>query len=215
MTKIEQILINKKVEVSMKRQIKPIDSFVERLTQSDKSLKEVLMRSKNDLVLICDLEKDKEENVDLKKYDCVMVKNTKELEKFSKKTKLPILLNDYILCEYQIFEARLLGADALVLKASVLNREEINNSILLAKLLKMDVVLEIQNKEDLELALKTTVKIVAINNLNLVDDSIDLRKTIIFSPLLKKIEKLIISMYGLDTNEKIKLVKSAVNGIVE
>jgi len=129
-------------------------------------------------------------------------------------SKLPILCKDFILDEYQIFEARLFGADAVLLIASLLTLEEINGFILIAKLLKMDAILEIHNREEMEVAIESNATIVGINNRNLEDFSVDLRKTVILSPLLKKAGKIVVSESGLLTSEHVKLASKTCNAVL-
>jgi indole-3-glycerol phosphate synthase len=86
---------------------------------------------------------------------------------------IPLLMKDFIIDEYQIYLARHYGADAILLIAAILSREEIDHFITLARSLDMDVLLEVHNKQELAVAQKTSADIFGINNRDLHTFSID------------------------------------------
>ncbi len=79
----------------------------------------------------------------------------------------PILRKDFILNEYQIIEAKSIGADVILLIASILGREEIEKLGGFAKSLGMEVLLEIHNEKELEDSVCDQVNLIGVNNRNL------------------------------------------------
>ncbi|OGJ50198.1 hypothetical protein A2335_02825 [Candidatus Peregrinibacteria bacterium RIFOXYB2_FULL_32_7] len=110
----------------------------------------------------------------------------KDISKFS---KLPLLRKDFIIDEYQIYESRLFGADAILLIANILTLQQIKKFIKIAKSLKMDCVVEIHDEKDLQKVLEAKVEIIGINNRNLKTFKIDLNTTINLSKKIRKIDK--------------------------
>ncbi len=81
--------------------------------------------------------------------------------------QLPILRKDFMLDPYQVFEARLLGADCILLIMACLDIEKAKELEAIAFLLGLDVLVEIHNQEDLEKALELESRLIGINNRNL------------------------------------------------
>ena len=91
-----------------------------------------------------------------------------------KLTNLPILRKDFIVDEYQIFESKYLGADAILLIATCLNKNEIIKFSHLAKQQDLDVLVEIHSKDELDKVCIDSVDIIGVNNRNLDTLKIDL-----------------------------------------
>ncbi|MBE7175590.1 MAG: indole-3-glycerol phosphate synthase TrpC [Mucilaginibacter polytrichastri] len=82
---------------------------------------------------------------------------------------IPILRKDFMIDEYQIIEAKSIGADIILLIAAVLSPEEIARLGALAKILGLSVLLEVHNREELDRSLHASVDAVGVNNRNLND----------------------------------------------
>ncbi len=119
-------------------------------------------------------------------------------------TKKPLLRKDFIIDEYQIYESRFYGADAILLIARILTKQKIKRFIETAKKYKMDCLVEIHNEKELE-KLPNNVEIIGINNRNLDTLKTDLNTTL---KLIQKIpkNKIIITESGYHTNKEIKLL---------
>lgn len=76
---------------------------------------------------------------------------------------LPILQKDFVIDESQIYEAKHIGSDALLLIARLIDGETLKHFVTLTKALGIDPVVEITNEEDLEKALATETDIIAVN----------------------------------------------------
>lgn len=79
----------------------------------------------------------------------------------------PILRKDFMIDEYQVLEAKSLGADVILLIAAVLSKQEIEQLGGLAQSLGMEVLLEVHNGEELERSISDKVDLVGVNNRNL------------------------------------------------
>ncbi len=96
----------------------------------------------------------------------------------------PILRKDFIIDEYQIIEAKSIGADAILLIAAALAPKKLQALAQFAKSLELEVLMEVHNGEELENHLNNNLDIVGVNNRNLktfevaVETSIDLAKRI-------------------------------------
>lgn len=82
-------------------------------------------------------------------------------------TKLPCLRKDFVVDEYQIYEARAIGADAILLIVAALDPAQIQEYQACAFELKMDVLVEVHDEPELEIALDLRAKLIGVNNRNL------------------------------------------------
>ena len=80
---------------------------------------------------------------------------------------IPILRKDFMIDEYQIYEAKAIGADVVLLIAALLSRKQIETFSKKAKELGMEVLLEVHNGEELEKSLMPSLDMIGVNNRNL------------------------------------------------
>lgn len=126
---------------------------------------------------------------------------------------LPVLCKDFIVFEYQIFKAREYGADAILLIAALLSAEQIEKFLEIVRDLGMEALVEIHNEEDLKKVLKTSAKIIGINNRNLKNFAVDFETT---NRLMKKIpkDKLIVAESGIEGREDLNKLDERVNAVL-
>lgn len=91
-----------------------------------------------------------------------------------KTVKLPLLRKDFMIDEYQIYEAKAMGADVILLIAALLDRSEIEKFSAIAKELGLEVLLEVHSEEEIEKSLMPSLDLVGVNNRDLKDFEIDL-----------------------------------------
>jgi indole-3-glycerol phosphate synthase len=101
--------------------------------------------------------------------------NIRDLIAARKSNTIPILRKDFMLDEFQILEAKALGADIILLIASILNPGEIQKFSSLAKSLGMSVLLEVHNLDELNRSLCVDLDAVGVNNRNLGDFSVSIQ----------------------------------------
>lgn len=89
--------------------------------------------------------------------------------------ELPVLRKDFILSDYQVYESRARGADAILLIVRILPEKQLKALFQLSKSLKMDVLLEIHDESELETARAVGARLIGINNRNLKSFETDTR----------------------------------------
>jgi indole-3-glycerol phosphate synthase len=121
--------------------------------------------------------------------------------------EIPILRKDFMIDEYQILEARAMGADVILLIAACLSPERVKELALFAKSLQLEVLLEIHNEEELQHICDAT-EIVGVNNRDLKTFTVDINRSI---ELGKKIpaDKIKIAESGINNIETISTFKTA------
>lgn len=121
-------------------------------------------------------------------------------------TSLPILRKEFIVDLYQIYEAKAYGADAILLIAAALSVNEIREFSMVAKNLKLEVLLEVHNEEELQRSLLPTIDMLGINNRNLKTFEVSLETSKDLAPLIPN-EYIKVSESGIDTVAAISELK--------
>lgn len=140
--------------------------------------------------------------------------STEDLIKVKNAVGLPILQKDFIVDSYQIYEANVLGADAILLIANILSKEKLMYFIRLAQGLGLDSLVEVHSRKELESALECEAEIIGINNRDLQTFRTDIRTTIELAPEIPK-DKLIISESGIFSADAVeKVVQAGAKGFL-
>ena len=100
-----------------------------------------------------------------------------DLEAARAATDLPILRKDFTIDPYQLYEAKVAGADAILLVAGALSDSDLGALHGIAGQLELDAIVEVHNEEELERALAIDADVIGINNRNLSDFTVDLGVT--------------------------------------
>lgn len=119
----------------------------------------------------------------------------------------PVLRKDFIINAYQIIEAKSIGADAILLIAAVLTKQQIKEFTHLAHELGMEVLLEVHALSELNKAIDD-VDVIGVNNRDLTTMSIDIEHSVRLSALLPP-DKIKVSESGIDSPEKIHYLRDA------
>ncbi len=120
---------------------------------------------------------------------------------------LPVLRKDFIIDPYQVYEARTIGADCILLIAACLNDSQLHELTNLATHLGMDVLVEVHDGKELARALTLDTQLVGINNRNLRSFETRLQTTL---ELLAAIpdSRIVVTESGIHTREDVALMRS-------
>ena len=130
----------------------------------------------------------------------------KYLREASENSRLPLLRKDFIVDEIQIYEAKILGASAILLICAILSVEELKKYLEIAKSLDLDVLVESHDKEELEKALSAGAEIIGINNRNLSTFDLTIDTTLNLLPFIPE-GKVIVSESGFHVADDILKIK--------
>jgi indole-3-glycerol phosphate synthase len=121
---------------------------------------------------------------------------------------LPVIRKDFIIDRYQVLEARVAGADCILLIAECLNDCEMRDLYFYASELGMDALIEIHDEENLDRVLKLEPGMIGINNRNLKAMVTDLQHTIRLSPRIPA-DCLLVSESGIKTPADVEQLQQA------
>ena len=125
-----------------------------------------------------------------------------------KMTSLPMLRKDFIIDEYQIYEARMLGADAVLLIARILSPRQLMEFLYLTWGLGMDALVEVHDEADLKMALDTPAEFIGVNNRNLTTFTTSIENTMALLPKIGE-GRTIISESGVQSAEDAERLREA------
>ena len=129
-------------------------------------------------------------------------------------TSLPVIRKDFIVDPYQVYEARVMGADCILLIVAALTRDELHSLNNLALEIGLDVLVEVHNEEELKLALELPNTLVGINNRNLHTFEVSLDTTFELLPQIPK-DKIVVTESGiLDTGDVACMREKHVNAFL-
>ncbi len=121
---------------------------------------------------------------------------------------LPVLRKDFMVDAYQIYEARVMGADCILLIAACLDDQQMKDMEALARSLDMAVLVEVHDETELDRALKLKTPLVGINNRNLKTFEVSLEATIKLSGKVPA-DRIVITESGIATKADVKLMRDA------
>ena len=119
---------------------------------------------------------------------------------------LPVLRKDFMIDAYQVYEARAMGADCILLIAAAIDLAKMRELESIAHALGMAVLVEVHNGEELDLALQLETPLLGINNRNLRTFDVTLQTTL---DLLARIPagKIVVTESGIFTADDVKLMR--------
>jgi len=230
---LEKIVEDKRAFMTQYKAEHPLEDFIDSLTPSTKDLYANLARPEAGFILECKkaspskgLIRDDFNVLDIcriyDKYAAGISVLTDEkyfqgkyeyLKTVCETVECPVLNKDFFFEPYQVYLARHLGSDAILLMLSVLTDEEYVELAQIAQQYNMAILTEISNTEEMERAIKLEAKLIGINNRNLRDLSTDISRTFDYAPHLPE-GTLVISESGIYTNAQVRELAPAVDGFL-
>ena len=128
------------------------------------------------------------------------------LKNVKKITALPILRKDFMIDEYQIYESKLIGADCILLIASILSDQQIEDFVNIAKKLQLDYLIEVHDENELRRVEHFQDALIGINNRNLKTFEVDLDNSVHLRNAFKQ-KNIFIAESGIKSREDINYLK--------
>ena len=132
------------------------------------------------------------------------------LKDVKKVTALPILRKDFIIDEYQLYESKLIGADCILLIASILSDHQIKDFINITKKLELDYLIEVHDENELQRVEHFEDALIGVNNRNLKTFEVDLDNSVRLRNVFKQ-KNIFIAESGIKSREDMNYLK--LNGI--
>ncbi len=120
---------------------------------------------------------------------------------------LPVIRKDFIIDPYQVYQARAIGADCILLIVSALEQQPLADLAALAHELSMDVLVEVHDANELQRALQLPCPLVGINNRNLRTFEVSLKTTIDLLPEIPN-DKIVVTESAIHTKQDVQLMRS-------
>lgn len=92
-------------------------------------------------------------------------------------SSLPVLRKDFIIDEYQVIESRMLGSDAILLIVKILDESRLRELLAAAGSVGLPAIVEVHTRSELDIALKSGATVIGVNNRNLEDFSVSLKRS--------------------------------------
>ena len=119
---------------------------------------------------------------------------------------LPLLRKDFIFDNYQVYESRAYGADALLLIAGILSQGQFKELVSLSRSLGLRCLVEVHSQGEVEMAVLNEAEIIGINNRDLHTFAVDINITHRLRPLIPK-EKIVVSESGIRSRRDIEKLR--------
>jgi indole-3-glycerol phosphate synthase len=130
------------------------------------------------------------------------------LTSIKSKVSIPVLRKDFTIDEYQIYEAKNIGADAVLLICALLDTDTLEKFIKISDSLCLSAIVEAHNEDEVKSALRAGARIIGVNNRNLKDFTVDVSNSLKLRKLVPK-DVLFISESGIKTREDIERLEEA------
>lgn len=130
------------------------------------------------------------------------------LQDIAKSVDIPVLRKDFVVDSYMIYEAKILGADAVLLISAILESTQMQEYIEIAHSLGLCALVETHNEEDMRKALDCKARIIGINNRDLRDFKVDIHTSLRLKELVPQ-DKVLVSESGIRSAAEVGLLESS------
>ena len=127
------------------------------------------------------------------------------LSEIADDVEIPVLRKDFTICDYQIYEAKLLGASAVLLICALLDTDTIKEYIAVCDALGLSALVEAHNEKEVNSALCAGARIIGVNNRNLNDFSVDVNNSSKYRKMIPD-DVIFVSESGIKSHEDIKVL---------
>lgn len=132
--------------------------------------------------------------------------NDRYLQEIAAAVSIPCLRKDFVVDAYMLYEAKVLGAAAVLLICSLLTQEQLKEYLEICRELKLDALVEVHTAREAEIALKVGAEIIGINNRDLKSFTVNLENSAKISSLLPK-DIIAVSESGISSTADIAVLK--------
>lgn len=136
------------------------------------------------------------------------------LSAIRREVSIPLLRKDFTVDEYMLYEAKLMGADAVLLICAILSRTQLKEYAEIAGELGLSALVEAHDEQEIQMALKAGAKIIGVNNRNLKDFTVDISNSVRLRELVPR-DILFVSESGMKTRADIaRLEENGTNAVL-
>ena len=128
------------------------------------------------------------------------------LEQARSATNLPVIRKDFIIDPYQVYEARAMNADCILLIVSALSDSALNDLLSLAQELSMDVLMEVHDRDEMARAINSGAKLIGVNNRNLRTFEVSLQNTLDMLDMVPE-DRILVTESGIHQAEDVQLMR--------
>ena len=128
------------------------------------------------------------------------------LKDIKQNVSIPVLQKDFIIDEYQIYEANVIGANAILLICAILSSSKLKKFIKTADSLGLSCIVEVHDKQEVKKAINAAARIIGVNNRNLKTFEVNMNNSIKLRGLVTK-NIIFVSESGIRTKEDIKALR--------
>lgn len=136
------------------------------------------------------------------------------LKEIRQNVSLPIIRKDFVVDEYMIYEAKIMGADAVLLICAILDDDELKRYFELADSLGLSALVEAHDKEEVERAVRAGARLIGVNNRDLKTFTVDINNSIRLRSMIPS-DIIFVSESGIkDENDIANLAENGVDGVL-
>lgn len=235
---LDKIVAYKKTKLEIEKAVTPFSEIISQLETCDKTRDfKKAFEEKKDISIIAEIKKASPSKGVIKKdfNPCEIAKtytancteaisvltedrffqgNNSYLNQVREFSTSPLLRKDFIIDPYQIYQSKVLGADAILLIASILSKRQLIDFQRIALDIGLNCLVEVHDRSELEIVLETDAEIIGINNRDLKTFNTTLSTTAKLINHVPK-SKIVVSESGINTRQDIKFLRSlGVKGVL-